>query len=68
MAGNETGSEEPHPDDEEGDDLSVITIDSLKDLDSEKVCEIWTGMAESEGKEMKLLQSVGCNGRRYDAK
>ena len=26
-----------HPDDAEGDDLSVITIDSLKELDSEKV-------------------------------
>ena len=26
-----------HPDDAEGEDLSVITIDSLKELDSEKV-------------------------------
>ena len=51
MAGNETESEELHPDDEDGDDLSVITIDSLKDLDSEKVREIWTGMAEIKEKE-----------------
>ena len=51
MAGNETESEELHPDDEEGDDLSVITIDSLKELDSEKVREIWTGMAEVKEKE-----------------
>ena len=51
IAGNETPSEEPHPDDKEGDDLSVITIDSLKDLDSQKVREIWTGMAEIKEKE-----------------
>ena len=51
IAGNETPSEEPHPDDEEGDNLSVITIDSLKDLDSQKVREIWTGMAELKEKE-----------------
>ena len=51
IAGNETPSEEPHPDDEEGDDLSVITLDSLKDLDSQKVREIWTGMAEIKEKE-----------------
>ena len=36
MVGDETKSE-IHPDDAEGDDLSVITIDSLKELDSEKV-------------------------------
>ena len=35
-AGDETKSD-IHPDDAEGDDLSVITIDSLKELDSEKV-------------------------------
>ena len=51
LAGNETESEEPHPDDEEADDLSVITLDSLKDLDSEKVREIWTGLAETKEKE-----------------
>ena len=63
IAGNETPSEEPHPDDEEGDDLSVITIDSLKDLDSQKVREIWTGMAEVKRKGTRLLQSAGSNGR-----
>ena len=36
MVGDETKSD-IHPDDAEGDDLSVITIDSLKELDSEKV-------------------------------
>ena len=48
--GDETQSE-IHPDDDEGDDLSVITIDSLKDLDSEKVKEVWKGMAEIREKE-----------------
>ena len=48
--GDETHSE-IHPDDDEGDDLSVITIDSLKELDSDKVREIWKGMAEVKEKE-----------------
>ena len=45
MVGDETKSE-IHPDDDAVDDLSVITLDSYKDLDSEKVREIWKGMAE----------------------
>ena len=48
--GDDTQSE-IHPDDDEGDDLSVITIDSLKELDSEKVRKIWEGMAETREKE-----------------
>ena len=47
-----------HPDDAEGDDLSVITIDSLKELDSEKVWEIWKGMAEVKEKERKYYNSL----------
>ena len=43
--GDETTSE-IHPDDDEGDDLSCITIDSLKHIDNEKVKEIWEGMAK----------------------
>ena len=50
MVGDETKSE-IHPNDEEGDNFSVITIDSLKELDSDKVCEIWKGMAEVKEKE-----------------
>ena len=48
--GDDTQSE-IHPDDDEGDDLSIITIDSLKELDSEKVRKIWEGMAETREKE-----------------
>ena len=47
-----------HPDDAEGDDLSVITIDSLKELDSEKVWEIWKGMAEVKEKEREYYNSL----------
>ena len=48
--GDETHSK-IHPDDGEGDDLSVIMLDSLKDLDNKKVREIWKGMAEVKEKE-----------------
>ena len=47
-----------HPDDAEGDDLSIITIDSLKELDSEKVREIWKGMAEVKEKEREYYNSL----------
>ena len=50
MVGDETKSE-IHPDDDAADDLSVITLDSYKGLDSEKVREIWKGMAEVKEKE-----------------
>ena len=55
--GDETKSD-IHPDDAEGDDLSVITIDSLKELDSEKVWEIWKGMAEVKEKEREYYNSL----------
>ena len=48
--GDETTSE-VHPDDDEGDDLSCITIDSLKNIDNEKVKEIWEGMAKLKRQE-----------------
>ena len=57
MVGDETKSD-IHPDDAEGDDLSVITIDSLKELDSEKVWEIWKGMAEVKEKEREYCNSL----------
>ena len=47
-----------HPDDAEGDDLSIITIDSLKELDSEKVREIWKGMAEVKEREREYYNSL----------
>ena len=57
MVGDETKSD-IHPDDAEGDDLSVITIDSLKELDSIKVREIWKGIAEVKEKEREYYNSL----------
>ena len=57
MVGDEKKSD-IHPDDAEGDDLLVITIDSLKELDSEKVWEIWKGMAEVKEKEREYYNSL----------
>ena len=55
--GDETKSD-IHLDDDEGDDLSVITIDSLKELDSEKEWEICKGMAEVKEKEREYYNSL----------
>ena len=48
--GDETASE-IHPDDDDVDDLSCITIDSLKHMDNEKVKNIWQGMAKLKRQE-----------------
>ena len=48
--GDETASE-IHPDDDDADDLSCITIDSLKHIDNDKVKEIWSGMAKIKHQE-----------------
>ena len=43
--GDESASE-THPDDTSADDLSWITLDSLKYIDNDKVKNIWQGMAK----------------------
>ena len=48
--GDETASE-IHPDDDDADDLSCITIDSLKYIDNYKVKNIWQGMAKLKRQE-----------------
>ena len=65
MVGDETKSE-IHPDDDAADDLSVITLDSYKDLDSEKVREIWKGMAEVKEKERDYYNQLARHGGRDD--
>ena len=65
MVGDETKSE-IHPDDDAADDLSVITLDSYKDLDSEKVREIWKGMAEVKEKERDYYNQLAGHGGRDD--
>ena len=55
--GDESASE-IHPDDEEADDLSCITIDSLKHIDNDKVREIWKGMAKLKQQEGEYYESL----------
>ena len=65
--GDETASE-IHPDDDDADDLSCITIDSLKHIDNDKVKEIWTGMAKIKHQEGGVLRAAGWDGRRDDTR
>ena len=55
--GDETASE-IHPDDDDTDDLSCITIDSLKHIDNEKVKEIWAGMAKIKHQEGEFYEQL----------
>ena len=55
--GDETVSE-IHPDDDEADDLSCITIDSLKHIDNNKVKEIWRGMAKIKQQEGEYYEKL----------
>ena len=55
--GDETASE-IHPDDDKADDLSCITIDSLKHLDNDKVKEIWRGVAKLKQQEAEYYENL----------
>ena len=55
--GDESTSE-IHPDDDEADDLSCITIDSLKHIDNDKVKEIWSGMAKLKQQEGEYYEKL----------
>ena len=55
--GDETASE-IHPDDDDADDLSGITIDSLKHIDNNKVKEIWAGMAKIKHQEGEYYEQL----------
>ena len=55
--GDETASE-IHPDDDEADDLSCITIDSLKHIDNDQVKEIWRGMAKIKQQEGEYYEKL----------
>ena len=55
--GDESTSE-IHPDDDEADDLSCITIDSLKHIDNNKVKEIWRGMAKLKQQEGEYYENL----------
>ena len=49
---------EIHPDDDEVDDLSCITIDSLKHVNNDKVKEIWRGMAKIKQQEGEYYEKL----------
>ena len=55
--GDETASE-IHPDDADADDLSCITVDSLKHIDNDKVKEIWAGMAKLKHQEGEYYEQL----------
>ena len=55
--GDETASE-IHPDDDDADDLSCITIDSMKHIDNDKVKEIWAGMAKIKHQEGEYYEKL----------
>ena len=49
---------EIHPDDDEADDLSCITINSLKHIDNDKVKEIWKGMVKLKQQEGEYYEKL----------
>ena len=55
--GDESTSE-VHPDDDETDDLSCITLDSLKYIDNDKVKVIWKGMAKLKQQEGEYYDNL----------
>ena len=55
--GDETASE-IHPDDDDADDLSCITIDSLKHIDNDEVKEIWKGMVKIKQQEGEYYEKL----------
>ena len=55
--GDETALE-IHPDDDDADDLSCITIESMKHIDNDKVKEIWAGMAKIKHQEGEYYEQL----------
>ena len=43
---------------ESGDDISIISLDSLAEINKEKVKEVWRGMSEVKGKEAVLYNNL----------
>ena len=55
--GDDTASE-IHPDDDDADDLSCITIDSMKNINNDKVKEIWAGMTKIKHQEGEYYEQL----------
>ena len=53
MTGMESASEED-PDNESADDLSIVTIDSMTNINKHKVRDLWKQMTETKVKEAMI--------------
>ena len=57
MTGMESASEED-PDGESTDDLSIVTIDSMSNINKDKVHDLWRQMAETKAKEATIYNQL----------
>ena len=57
MTGMESASEE-NPDEESADDLSIVTIDSMTNINKDKVRDLWRQMAETKAKEATIYNQL----------
>ena len=57
MTAMESASEED-PDEESADDLSIVTVDSLANIDKEQVRELWKEMSETKAKEANIYNRL----------
>ena len=57
ITGAETDSD-INPDMESADDISVVSLDSLAEINKEKVKEVWQGMSEVKSKEAVLYNNL----------
>ena len=57
MTGMESASEED-PDGESADDLSIVTIDSMSNINKDKVRDLWRQMAETKAKEATIYNQL----------
>ena len=53
----ESASEEDL-DEESADDLSIVTIDSMTNINKVKVCDLWRQMAETKAKEATIYNQL----------
>ena len=53
MTAMESASEED-PDEESADDLSIVMVDSLANIDKDRIRELWQEMSETKAKEANI--------------
>ena len=57
MTAMESASEED-PDEESADDLSIVTVDSLANIDKDQIRELWQEMSETKAKEANIYNRL----------